>query len=381
MGLFCSAGTLHEFSSPRLPAHGNCRIVREVFQPAPDEELQLVDRVQTLFAVGFAGAQGVWVTRDACQFIENAEWWRVANSAGGNVNVLEWSADGDRLFWGTTEGEVYMVEGFNNAYSLDQGDVELGTDVQISSPVTLMSSSVPVTGLSADPNNADRLLVTQGGYGGSQKVRLITGIGGTPSVTNKWNVPTELIGMPVYDGLIHYEDPNIFVVGTEFGIMATEDGGATWSFENTGMDKVPTFQVRQQRWKWNTNPYGPDYVTNQGVIYAGTHGRGAFRSETFLGVADLPAAAGSTQVLGDLGFLPNPAQVNATVVFELAERRDVTITVFDLNGRVVRTERPASYGQGRNQVNLPVADLANGTYLVELRAGASKRSGRLVVAR
>lgn len=346
----------------------------------PDEELRLQDRVQTLFAVGFSAAQGVWVTRDACQFVENPEWWRVANNAGGSVNVLEWSADGDRLFWGTLEGEVFMVEGFNNAYTLDQADVELGTNVQLSTPVTLMSSGAPVTGLSSDPNDPDRLLVTQGGYGGSQKVRLITGISGTPSVANKWNVPAELTGMPVYDGLIHYENPDIFVIGTEFGVMATDDGGTTWSFENTGMDKVPTFQVRQQRWKWNTNPYGPDYLTNQGVIYAGTHGRGAFRSETYLAVADRPGAAATTQVIGDMRFLPNPAQAQTTVVFDLAERREVAITIYDLHGRVVRAHRAAAYAKGGNQVLLGVNDLANGTYVVELRSGSLSRSGRLVVA-
>ena len=347
----------------------------------PNEELRLQDRVQTLFAVGFSGAQGVWVTRDACQFIENPQWWKVANNAGGSVNVLEWSADGDRLFWGTLDGEVFMVEGFNNAYSLDQADAELGTDLQLSAPVTLLTSGAPVTGLSSDPNDPDRLLVTQGGYGGSQKVRLITGIGGTPTVTNKWNMPAELVGMPVYDGLIHYENPDIFVVGTEFGVMATDDGGTTWTFENTGLDKVPTFQVRQQRWKWNTNPYGPGYLTNQGVIYAGTHGRGAFRSETFLSVADRPGMSGGSSVIGDLSFFPNPAQVQTTVEFDLAERREVVVTVFDLNGRAVRTQRAASFGQGRNRIEIGVNDLATGTYVVELRSGSVKRTGRLVVSR
>ena len=187
--------------------------------------------------------------------------------------------------------------------------------------------------------------------------------------------------MPVYDGLIHYENPDIFVVGTEFGVMATDDGGTTWTFENTGLDKVPTFQVRQQRWTWNTNPYGPDYLTNQGVIYAGTHGRGAFRSETFLSVADRPGVAGGSAVIGDLSFFPNPAQVQTTVVFDYAERREVVITVFDLNGRAVRTQRAASFGQGRNRIEIGVTDLATGTYVVELRSGSVKRTGRLVVSR
>ncbi|MBK7083601.1 MAG: hypothetical protein IPH53_02610 [Flavobacteriales bacterium] len=38
-------------------------------QVLPGDTLLLQDRVQTLFAVGFDGGEGIWVTRDACQFV------------------------------------------------------------------------------------------------------------------------------------------------------------------------------------------------------------------------------------------------------------------------------------------------------------------------
>ena len=350
---------------------------------APGDSLRLQDRVQTLFAVGFNGAQGVWVTRDACQFVTSPEWWRVTMNSGGTVNVLEWSADGNRLFWGNRDGGVFMLEGFNNAYSLDQADVQIGTDYQLTQR-TLVSGGPVVTGLCADPNDPNRLMVTFGQYGGNQKVRILSNIStlNNPTVTNVWaGVPAELQGMPVYDGIITMDDPESYVVGTEYGIMASDDNGATWTFENTGLDRVPVFQVRQQTLTWDYNPYEIDYVTNQGVIYAGTHGRGAFRTEKFLSIAPLQGGSGAQGEVSDLTIFPNPASITTTIAFTLKERKETNISIYDLNGRLVRSERPTAYGPGKQQLVLPVQDLPPGTYVVELRAGGVKRTGRFVISR
>jgi len=88
---------------------------------------------------------------------------------------------------------------------------------------------------------------------------------------------------------------------------------STWTFENTGLDRVPVFQVRQQTLTWDYNPYEIDYVTNQGVIYAGTHGRGAFRTEKFLSIAPLQGGSGAQGEVSDLTIFPNPASITTTI--------------------------------------------------------------------
>ncbi|MEO8069282.1 MAG: T9SS type A sorting domain-containing protein [Flavobacteriales bacterium] len=343
--------------------------------------ITLPDRVETLFAVGFTGTDGVWVTRDACNFSTGAEWWKVAATAGGNVNVLEWSPNGDALFYGTTEGEVFRIMGFDAAYDSAAADVTSLTGV-LSDPVQIYTGGAPITGICVDPNNNNNILITTGGYGGTGHVRFCQTALQPPPFTfdNKWdNLGPELNGMPVYDGIIHSSNSNLFVVGTEFGVMVSEDQGENWAFENSGMEMVPVFQVRQQNWNWQTNPYGPDFVTNPGVIYLGTHGRGFWRSETLVGIVPPGAEGGNGAVNNDLLIFPNPASEVATFEFNLQGSSNVAVTVFDLNGRIVRTMAQQHMGSGQRRLTLDLGDLSNGTYLVDLRVDGVPRTGRFVV--
>lgn len=344
--------------------------------------IQLPDRVESLFAVGFSGTDGIWVTRDATSFAGNVEWWKVAANASGNVNVLEWSANGDILFWGTSEGDVYKVQGFDQAYDSAAADVTSATRV-LSQPIQVYNGSAAITGLCADPNDNNRLLITLGEYGGTSKVRLSTdAYQPAPTTINVWNnIPADLAGMPVYDGIIHSSSADLFVVGTEFGVMVSEDGGDNWAFENTGMELVPTFQVRQQTWNWQTHPMGADFVENPGVVYLATHGRGFFKSETLLGVVPPAAGQGTTNAASNLQVFPNPASDVATVAFEVRATSQVTATVYDLNGRVVRTLPQQRMAPGKQRLNINVDDLRNGTYVVDVRINGSSRTGRLVVNR
>ena len=345
--------------------------------------ISLPDRTETLLAVGFTGTEGVWVTRDACNFSTGAEWYKIATTSGGNVNVLEWSPNGDALFWGTSEGEVFRVMGFDAAYDSAAMDVTSLTNV-LSDAEQIYTGASPITGLCVDPNNNNNLLVTTGGYGGNGKVRFCDQALQPIPLTfdNVWdNLGADLNGMPVYDGIIHTSNSNLFVVGTEFGVMTSEDQGQNWVFENTGMEMVPTFQVRQQNLNWQNQPHGANYVTNPGVIYLGTHGRGFWRSETLLGVVPPGVDGSSDAAINNLLIFPNPASDVATIGFELRSSSQVQATVYDLNGRVVRTIAQQRMGMGQQRLTFNVGDLNDGTYLVDLRVDGKPRTGRFVVSR
>jgi photosystem II stability/assembly factor-like uncharacterized protein len=342
--------------------------------------LRLWDPVQSLFAVGFSGTDGVWVTRDALNFNKGSEWWKVTGDVG-NVNCLEFSNDGNHLFIGNTSGEVYRVSGFHTAYDSASADVTSSTRT-LTGPTVIFNSNLVVTGIAPGPTDGNDVVVALGNYGGSGKVqRSSNALAANPTFSSIWNVPSDLAGMPVYDAIIHAEDPDIVVVGTEFGIFSTDDGGSNWSMENNGLAKVPVFTVRQQRWNWQNNPYGPDYVTNPYVIYAGTHGRGIYRSETLLGVGapSTGGNGGNTAMFNGLTIFPNPANDVSTVNFVLRDRTEVTATVYDINGRQVATVARQSFPKGEQRLQLPVQTLANGTYILELRAGDGRQTGRFVV--
>jgi len=88
---------------------------------------------------------------------------------------------------------------------------------------------------------------------------------------------------------------------------------------------------------------------------------------------------------------PNPFNPETWIPFELSEDADVTVTVYDVLGQVVRrlelgqrapgiyrTTSRAAYWDGRNSRG---EDVANGTYFVELQAGDFREMRRSIMAK
>ena len=351
-----------------------------IIGPWDSDTLIFQDRVTSLFVAGFGGSQGVWVTRGAENFNENPSWASVCSSDIGNVNCLEWSGDGNHLFIGTTGGSVYRVSGFNNARTIAQMSRD-SSAFALSPVVQILSGGATITGMGPDLNDGNRLIVTFGGYGGSQKVKRSTNaLSASPTFQNIWNVPTALQGMPLYDCMIDQSNSNIMLVGSEFGVWATDDGGSNWSNQTNGIPGVPVFGIRQQTMNYATNPIGPDWITNNGVIYVGSHGRGFFRTDALLGIKPI-AGHPNGSALDGLTVAPNPTSTQSIITFTLAQAGDVTLNVFDLNGALVRTISRKNLAPLEQHIPVNVEDLNNGTYIVDVRSGTTHRAARMVVAR
>ena len=116
-------------------------------------------------------------------------------------------------------------------------------------------------------------------------------------------------------------------------------------------------------------------VTNNGAIFAGTHGRGIFRSDTYLSNEEITFEE-ETRTRSLLVY-PNPAQ-GADVTVKLGEGWfQPTLTLFDLNGRPVRTVSPSSTTGGT--VRLSVSDLAPGVYIVTAVENGQTESVRVII--
>ena len=89
---------------------------------------------------------------------------------------------------------------------------------------------------------------------------------------------------------------------------------------------------------------------------------------------DEPAALAA----GDLRVFPNPTAGRATVAFSLVREADVRIALFDLDGRLIRSD-VATLGAGDHRAAVETAGLAPGTYVLRLVAGGSVASSRLSV--
>lgn len=339
----------------------------------------LPDRVESLFACGFIGNQGVWVTRGALTFTENPEWWKVIDNTC-NVNALEFSGDGDHLFVGCSSGELRRVSGFNNAYDSISADVTSADSTRVLSDVSIASFNAPITGIAPHPTDPDKLFVTLGGYGGSGKVQYTSNATGNGSFSNRW-ISGTLAGMPVYDGIMDVSDPDIWVVGTEHGVFSSDDAGSNWTQENSGMSVVPTYAVRQQRWDAVNNPHNAGWIQNPGVIYLGTHGRGIFRSETLLGIGDQDESSNDGVGNGGLVIYPNPVNENGTISFELNAHVDVNISIYNMQGKLIDQIAQTNAIKGSNKVEFSVDQYPVGTYIAHLEAGNVRMFGRFVVLR
>jgi choice-of-anchor B domain-containing protein len=129
-------------------------------------------------------------------------------------------------------------------------------------------------------------------------------------------------------------------------------------------------------------PFGPD-----GVVYATDWQNGLFLFgvEGFYGPTgvgdEMVAAPASARLLGNY---PNPFNPATTVAYEIVRGADVTLTVHDAAGRLVRVLSRGHEEAGRHEARWDGVDArgvraASGVYFVRLAAGGTTDTGRLVL--
>jgi hypothetical protein len=117
-----------------------------------------------------------------------------------------------------------------------------------------------ITRITVDPSNVNTVYVTFGGFSGDNIYRSIDGGANWTDITGPNGGPTALPNVPVRDLEINPANSNFLYAGTEVGIFASSDGGATWSLPHDGPSNVSV-----------------DELFFMGTtLVAVTHGRGMF---------------------------------------------------------------------------------------------------------
>jgi hypothetical protein len=90
---------------------------------------------------------------------------------------------------------------------------------------------------------------------------------------------------------------------------------------------------------------------------------------------------GAPEELALHGPAPNPVRNGTTLRYDLPRDTKVTIALYDLMGRRVRTLVQGGETAGRKQARLDVSGLAAGTYFVRMRADGTTRTRKVTVVK
>ncbi len=95
----------------------------------------------------------------------------------------------------------------------------------------------------------------------------------------------------------------------------------------------------------------------------------------FVGVNELTNIVENSFVL-----YPNPASQNTTISFNIVEKNNVIVSVYDVLGNLISTMTQSSeFEKGSNTVSLNTSSLSSGIYYVSLTVNGSKETKKLVI--
>ncbi|MFO8053561.1 MAG: T9SS type A sorting domain-containing protein, partial [Bacteroidales bacterium] len=340
------------------------------------DEIQVADPVQSRYFLGTTDA--VWMTREALDFSVTPEWFKIAD-INGIVQSMEISEDGDVMYVGTQgggTGKIYRISNIMAAWDSSAAYVNSSQQVIQSEMIKEFQTGRWVTSIALDPTDKDHIIVTLGNYGESTYIyRSTDATSANPTFESRQgNLPE----MPVYASLIPMWHSNSVMIGTEYGVYATDDisvSSPDWAEENNGMDRVPVYMFDQQT---QNLPYrsitktieGETFtdiypgITNYGEIVIGTYGRGFFSTKKYVGMQKPPERYVDVEKM-DIKIYPNPVMDHATVEIELNKPAEVSFRIFDISGRVI-SSRKEDLSAGKQDVKFELDKLKPGNYILQL---------------
>jgi len=207
----------------------------------------------TPFVMDPQNSERLWVGgKNMYRTGNSAESWQPASTAlkGRATAVAVAPNDTDRVAAGTESGFIHVTT--------SGGTANVATKWNTSRP-----RKAWVTWVAFDPDDAQTMYATYGGFGGNHVYRSTNGGARWQSIdgTGAAGLPD----IPVHVVLVDPENSQRLFLGTDLGVFVTTDGGDTWAQENAGFGNIVTESLHLQR-------EGADRV-----LYAFTHGRGAWK--------------------------------------------------------------------------------------------------------
>ncbi|MCB9260790.1 MAG: T9SS type A sorting domain-containing protein [Flavobacteriales bacterium] len=289
-------------------------------------------------------------------------WYKVAALSFPPAN-FEIVPDGGSLFLsGRTSNTLYRIDGFNREVEWDTaiiGATDISDSLEL---VSIFGTGLPsgrsVTDIEVDQSNPNRVIVTLGNYGNTAFVYVTENAMDASPVWR--NITGGLPGFPVYDAEISVDNNNVIILGTEYGIYYTQNGNATnptWTFNKDSMPRVAVFQIRQVEEKVFKNG-----SRTGAMLYAGTHGRGIWKSSSALTKVNSISREATLSLLA----YPNPATDAVTVKMALRSNDALTIEVMSMTGQIMMSKKMNATGT-QAVIDLDVSSLRSGNYIISVK--------------
>lgn len=309
---------------------------------------------------------GVFMTKDALNFAKDPSYFMVmrdniAVPADDPISCIGITNDANTVWAGTEMGRLIRIS--NLALAHDTATADQGSPTCIVSNeffTNLPFAGQFISSVAVNPNNPSQVMVTLGNYGNTNYIYYTSNaLDSVPTFTTaQGNLPQT----PVFTGIIEMHGSGNALVGTDFGVFSTmnlNSGSPTWTPETINIGDVTVTEIRQQ----TLNDY---HISNLGAIYAASYGRGLFMDTTRLVVGIEPPQGNNPIQTGTIRVIPNPVKDQTTITFVSETSGNMDLVVYDLTGRIALSRNLGTITRGPHTVELNLAGLPAGTYLVKV---------------
>ena len=322
----------------------------------------------------FAGTAlaGVSVSTD------NGKSWNAVNAGLADTNTNALVLSGTTLFTGTESGGIYISTNNGGIWTLADDGL---TNDQIAAfavnGTTVIAGAYP---------GGDVFFTTNGGTSWTTSTISAFSTGGIISLTvtntgiyagtgygqiylttdqgKDWSESDNGVGASIINALCSVGS-NIFA-GTNYGIFVSRDDGLSWTAVDSGL----------------TDTYVCSLFANGPYLYVGTFMDGVWRrplTEILTSVKP-----GSNSVPASFMLFqnyPNPFNPTTMIGYDVPERSEVTLAVYDVLGRCVGELVNGEKLPGHYEVTFDASRLPSGVYLYRLQAGSFSETKKLVLVK
>lgn len=346
--------------------------------------VSIPDRVQTrtFLAIG----KNVYMSNGLLDFSASPKWDKLATvpSADINVSCLAVSANCEDLYFGTANGKVYRILNIEIYYT-NTDTTQTFQAVEIAN-----FQGQVVTSICVNNQNKNNVVVTLGNYGFNDYIFVSeNATSNNPTFTS---IQNNLPKMPIYTSLMLKNTNGNLVIGTDLGIFTLDANSTDWTQDPT-VKNVIVKKLTQQSLERvgvcvpirNPDPsssemfihkyYSPS--TNNGVLYAGTYGKGIYKSNKYQ--TDPVAIPGelTVHVAEAVKFYPNPVSSTANLEINADVAQMATIHVFDIQGRCLH-QQIINLQAGSNIHEMNFSNFNAGVYIVKVIYGKNSKAVKVI---